>query len=223
VSASRVFAVTPKRRHAGSNYEPKMMARLNLLPEPAFVDLKPILGERLQRIAADINVEQYSSLLDPLMREVLTHGFAEAGAHEGTVWLVDAAGEYLVPAYNSGPNAALLVGKFRQPLGAGLICMVFASEQPFVENEVHKNPNANPLLDTLLHVQTCALIGVPFSFLQRCRGVISCVRLRQGDEQQALPDGFRPADLIAVQRAASVLARLIEYRLLCSAVDWSHS
>src|ERR1044071_5937458 len=133
-----------------------MSKRLNLLPDPAFADLKPVLWERLERVAATIQPEQLGSLLDPLMRQILDQGFTQAGAHEGTLWLVDPAGEHLVPAYNTGPPPGEIVGKFKQPLNAGLICMVFASEQPFLENDVWKNTAQSKLLDSRLQVQTCA-------------------------------------------------------------------
>src|SRR5689334_22294167 len=134
-----------------------MTTRLNVLPDPAFLDLKAVLAERLERVATGIQPEQFGSLLDPLARQTLERGFAEAEAHEGTVWLLDQSGEFLVPALNSGPDAARLVGQFKQPLSAGLICMVFSSEQPFLENEVWKNSKQSKLLDSLLQVQTAAM------------------------------------------------------------------
>src|SRR5881227_494275 len=68
-------------------------ARLNILPDPAFLDLKSALSERLERIAAGLQPEQFASMLDPLMCQTIEHGFAEAGADEGTVWLLDPADE----------------------------------------------------------------------------------------------------------------------------------
>ncbi|SPE60455.1 GAF domain protein [Verrucomicrobia bacterium] len=195
--------------------------RLNILPDPSFRDLRPMLCERLGRIGTGIYAEQFGALLDTLMRETLGQGFAAAGAHEGTVWLLDEASEHLVPAYNTGPQADRLVGKFKQPLNAGLICMVFASEQPFVENEVWKNSQQSKLLDTALEKQTCAMIAVPFHFLGACRGVVSCVQLKQRGSTEPDPPGFRAEHLASVHRAALVLARLIEYRLLGWTVGWS--
>ena len=150
---------------------------MNILPDPAFLDLKSVLSERLERIAGSLQPEQFGSLLDPLMRQTIEHGFAEARANEGTVWLLDQASEYLIPAWNTGPNANKLVGKFKQPLNAGLISMVLSSEQPFLENEVWKNSRHSKLLDSMLEVQTGAMIAVPFYFLRACRGVVSCVKL----------------------------------------------
>src|SRR5262249_36878765 len=156
-----------------------LLTRVSSLPDPAFEQLRPMLAERLDRLGSSIRPEQFASLLNPLMRQVLEKGFADAGADEGTVWLLDEAGENLVPAYNNGPQASQFVGRFKQPLKAGLICMVFASEQPFMENEVWKNSRQSKLLDTQLQVRTWAMIAVPFYFLGTCRGVISCVQLKR--------------------------------------------
>jgi hypothetical protein len=196
-------------------------ARLNVLPDPAFLDLKTALAERLERLAAGIQPEQFGSVMDPLMRQTLERGFADAGAHEGTVWLLDPGNEFLVPAWNSGPNADRLVGRFKQPLNAGLICMVFSSEQPFLENEVWKNSHQSKLLDSLLEVQTAAMIAVPFYFLSGCRGVVSSVQLRSSNDTAADPSGFRPEHLAHIQRATALLSKLIELKLLSRTVGWS--
>ena len=116
-----------------------------------------------------------------------------------------------------------MVGRFRQPLKSGLICMVFASEQPFLENEVSKNPGQSKLLDSLLEVKTTALIAVPFYFLGTCRGVVSCVQLSKSGSQPASAPGFRPQHLDTMQRTASILSNLLEYQLLSYAVGWKNS
>jgi hypothetical protein len=199
-----------------------LVPRLNILPEPAFLELRPVLSERLARIGSSIHAAQFGSLLDPLMRQALQAGFSAAGADEGTVWLLDEAGENLVPGYNTGPNADKLVGRFKQPLNAGLICMVFASEQPFLENEVGKNSEKSQLLDRMLGVTTYAMIAAPFTFLQGCRGVISCVQLHTPASGKSDPVGFRPEHLATIQRTTAVLSQLIEFRLLSQTVGWTN-
>ena len=196
---------------------------MNILPDAAFLELEPGLSERMLRIGASIHAEEFSALADPLMREIFHSGVSEAGAHEGTVWLVDEGGEFLVPAVNTGPRAGEMVGHFRQPLKSGLICMVFDSEQPFLENEVSNNPGQSKLLDSKLGVRTTALIAVPFYFLRNCRGVISCVQLEGPGYDSAGSTGFRPQHLKIMQHTASVLAQLIEYQLLSCAVGWKNS
>jgi len=199
---------------------PPMSERFNILPDSRFVGLKPALAERLAEARDAVQPANFVSLLDPLMREALRQGFEEAAASEGTVWLLDATGEHLAPAYNTGPNAAEIVGSFRQPLYHGLISMVFASEQPFVENDVSRNSQHSKLLDTALGQQTQALLAAPFYLFRECRGVVSCVQLQQAGPSRQGPAGFRPEALAVVQRATSIVTRLLEYRLLRRVVDW---
>jgi hypothetical protein len=198
-----------------------LFVRLNVLPDPAFLDLKPVLAERLQRLAESIHAPQLQALLDPLMLQALQRGFAEAGADEGTVWLLDESAGGLEPAYNTGPHAQKLVGHFKQPLNSGLICMVFATEQPFLENEVSLNTRQSKLVDSLLQVETYAMIAVPFYFLQSVRGVVSCVQLRSTATDAADPSGFRPEHLASVQRTTALVSQLIEFRLLGRVVGWT--
>lgn len=194
---------------------------LNILPDPDLERMKPALCQHLARIAANIHTGQFAALLDPLTREVMQQGFDEAGAHEGTVWLVDEAHENLAAAYNTGAQAAQIVGKFKQPLNSGLVCMVFASEQPFLENEVFKDVQQSKTLDSLLKTQTFAMIAVPFYLLGECQGVVSCVQLKRLDAAEAPPPGFRPENLVRVQRMTAVFSQLLEYRILCRTLGWA--
>lgn len=198
-----------------------MNSRLNIVPDPAFAGLTPALVERIGRIGASLHAAEFCALMDPLLCQTLQRGFTGAGAHEGTVWLVDEPGQNLEPVYNTGPDAAKFVGCFKQPLGSGLIGMVFASQQSFLENEVGHNAKQSKLLDSRLQTQTQAMIAVPLHLLSDCRGVISCVQLkRPGTPDLRLP-GFMPEHLEDIQRVASVLAQLIEFRLLSLAVGWT--
>lgn len=199
-----------------------MSLHLNLVAEPAFAGLSSVLSDRMARLGEDIHAAEFAQLLDPLLREVLARGFAEVGAHEGTVWIVDATGQFLEPAFNNGPNAAQIVGQFKQPLNTGLISMVFATEQSFLENDVAKNAQQSKLLDSKLNLQTTALIAIPFQFLNACRGVVSCVQLAAPGQSPSVSPGFRLEQLPGIQRCAALVSQLIEYRLLSRAVGWKH-
>jgi hypothetical protein len=213
--ARRRVAATP-------GHDRFLNTRCTILPDPRFASLRPALAERLAAVASSVQPGNFGSLLDPLMQEVLRHGFAEATAHEGSVWLLDADAKYLVPAYNTGPEAARLIGKMRQPLDKGIVCMVFANEQPFLENQVYKNQLHSTLVDESLDQQTCAQIAVPFYFLKVCRGVVSCVQLKRRNSPAPDPPGFLPEHLTRVQRAATLLSRLLELRLLSSTLGWNN-
>jgi len=112
-----------------------------------------------------------------------------------------------------------LVGKFTQPLNQGLVCMVLASEQPFLENEVWKSSQHSKALDGLLRTQTQAMIAVPFYFLRACRGVVSCVQLKLPQRAAGLT-GFRPEHLSQIERTSSLLSLLIELLLILEPIGW---
>jgi hypothetical protein len=198
-----------------------LTSKLIISLDSAFDTMTSALAGRLRQIGSSIHAAEFRGLLDPLVCQTLKWGFAEAGAHEGTVWLLDEAGENLEPAYNTGPDAEKIVGSFKQPLGAGLVCMVFASQQPFLENEVYRNAQQSKLLDSRLQTQTHAMIVVPFHFLHDCRGVVSCVQLKPRGGAGPDPPGFKPGHIVDVQRTVAIMSQLIEFRVLSLAVGWT--
>lgn len=197
-----------------------MSTRSNVLPDERFVALRPALEERVLLAAHTVTAENFPGFLDAAARDTLLHGFRAAGAHEGTVWLADATREHLVAAFNSGPRAGEIAGHFRQSLRAGMISLVFASEQPLCENEVHKNERQDKTLDRQLGLLTVAMMAVPFYFARELRGVISCVRLKNAAAPEADPPPFSLENLRALQSAAAVVSKLLDHRLLCDSVGW---
>jgi hypothetical protein len=196
-----------------------MSRRFNLLADPRFAPLHSALRERVAAAAAALDAETFADLLDPVMSSVFAASLTAAGAHEGTIWLVDSAEENLVPVINTGPNASGFVGRFRQPLTRGLISMVFATEQPFCENEVYAHAAQDKTLDNSLGVVTCSMMAVPFYFAQQLRGVISCVQLKPHGAAED-PPGFSMASIRDVQLGAVVVGRLIDHRLVSVSVGW---
>jgi hypothetical protein len=194
--------------------------RLTLLADERFSVLLPALGERLAIVGRSITADNFASMLDETMRRAIHVAFRDAHADEGTIWLVEEATDTLVAAYNTGLNAEKLVGHFKQPLDAGLISMVYANEQPFLENDVSRNSKQDKSLDSLLSLQTCAMIVSPFYFLEACRGVISCVQLTAAGAGYS-GRGFDEEDKSAVCHAAATLGRLIDHRILRSIVGLS--
>ena len=145
------------------------------------------------------------------MKQIFDDAVEGVGATEGSVWLLDQATESLTLAYNTGPNSQTLVGKFKQPLSAGLISMVFSTEQSFVENEVFKNSLQDKTLDSTLKVRTKAMIAVPFYFLGACRGVASCVELASPTREGLDTKGFDENDEAVFRNVSVILGRLIEH------------
>ncbi len=196
----------------------RMETRLQILPDERFSALRAGFDERLSGLGGLLSPANFSSFLDAVMRDVLHSGFARAAAHEGSVWLLDEKHEHLAIAHNTGPNAARLIGDFKQPLNTGLISLVVASEQPLCENRMRENALQDKSLDQKLGLVTCAMLATPFSFGCRMRGVISCVQLTRAELNEPEPAGFSLDHLRALQFTAATLSRLIDQRLLMLAI-----
>lgn len=191
-----------------------MDGRFTVLPEEQLEVLRPILELRMREAAGWAGAERFAEFFDASMRTFLVDGFHRVGAHEGTIWMLDAERQHLIPRFNSGPHAAAFVGSFRQTLRTGMISMVAATQQPICENDMCRDARQDTALDRQLQLQTCAMLAVPFSFMGEVRGVISCVQLKAAGSAEPDPPGFPPKALQTFQLTAGVLARLIEYRLL---------
>jgi hypothetical protein len=206
-----------------------LATRPNFLASERFLPLRSVLQDHLQRMAATITPENFPAICDDRIWRLLNDSFKRAGADEGSVWIVDSEMKHLVISYNSGPQAETITG-FRQSLDEGIVSLVFANEQSFVETEVFRNAQHSGILDDKLGVTTYAMIVVPFYFLNECRGVISCVKLMEATARAgklvpkgALPGGFDLNDLATMQNAVLIIRDLIDYGLLKTAVAWNQS
>ena len=178
--------------------------------------------EKILATALALTSAQTRALFDVGVGEVLSKTFSEAHADEGTVWWLDEPIGALVPIWNNGPDADAFVGRFCQPLSAGLISMVLASEQPFVENAVPDCSGQDPRLDTELGVRTQALIAVPLLLFRRCLGVVSCVQLARSSPAPTPRAGYVGDDLRRVLKGVSLATRLLEHRVMNHALGWNH-
>jgi hypothetical protein len=197
-------------------------SRMTLLPDQRFLALLAGLQDRLAEAGRSIKPSNFMLLLDDAMRRVLHLAFRNADADEGTVWIVAETGDALVPVLNTGPNGAQFVGRFRQPLSAGLISMVFSNEQPFLENDVTHEAAQDKTLDSMLGSATLAMIACPFYFLDACRGVISCVQLGTLGSGTELTRGFQESHRAEIRHAATILGRLIDNQVLRAVVGLRH-
>ncbi len=152
---------------------------------------------------------------DPLTRHYLDLGRRTITADEGTLWLIDDAETQLVPAFNTGPSAEVILARHRQPLDEGLIGMVFVNGQSMVENDAHLNENQSKRLDRMLGCQTRSLIAVPYHLFGRRLGVASFVQLDDPRaEAPATSRSFNPGHLEEAENLVSLMARLAERKLL---------
>lgn len=188
--------------------------RLTVLPDLRLDAARGIVATRMDEVARELTAGAFEEFFTVTMRGALLEAFATAGAHEGTIWLLDSTERFLIPRFNNGPNAANFVGKFRQTLQTGMISMVVATQQPICENGAHRNVVHDRTLDQKLGLRTCAMLAVPLYFSNRLRGVISAVQLQPATSTEPDPPGFSPADLQSLLLAADVLERLIEHQLL---------
>jgi len=195
-----------------------MAGRLTVLNDDRLDVLRPVIDARVKAAADLVGDGAFEEFFDRMMRAQLIEALTGARAHEGTVWLLDPTRSFLVPRFNSGPNADSFVGSFRQSLRSGMISMVVATEQPICENEVHKNQQQDKSLDLKLQLITCAMLAVPFYFAGELRGVISAVQLKSADSFAPEPEGFTAENLGTLQLSASVLSRMIEHQLISLAL-----
>ena len=187
--------------------------RITLLPEPQFVALQPQLARRMDCAAKLLTPANFTSFCDGAMRRLIADTLHHCGATEGSIWLLDEKGQHLVNAFDHGPDAARLVG-FRQPLKSGIISMVFATHQPFLENQVFQNAMHASAADKLTGHRTNAMIAVPLFFASDCRGVISAVQLVPAVKAAAGSPGFTAEHLARMQFTSELLSRLIDLKLL---------
>ena len=197
-----------------------MGERLTVLNDDRLDHVRPIVRAHLRELAARAGAGAFEEFFDGTMRALLMDRFLAIGAHEGTVWLLEESRKYLIPRFNTGPNAASFVGQFRQSVSSGMISMVVSTELPLCENEVGKNQQQDKSLDEMLGLQTCAMLATPLYFAGELRGVISAVQLRAPHSTAPEPPGFSPQHLDALQLTAAVLARLIEQALLSLAIGF---
>ncbi len=195
-----------------------MGGRLTVLNDDRLSALRAIVAARVRELASLAGTGAFDEFFDSTMRAVVIEGLKHAGAHEGTVWLLDETRSFLIPRFNSGPNAVQFVGRFRQSLRSGMISMVVSTEQPICENEVRKNQRQDKTLDHELGVWTCAMLATPFYFAGELRGVISAVQLKTAGSPDPEPPGFSAHDLNVMELMATVLARLVEQQFLSLAL-----
>jgi GAF domain len=191
-----------------------MAGRITVLPDERLLALRPTVEVRMRQAAALLCSQGFDHCFDETMRRLLCEAFKNAGAHEGTVWVIDDGCTELIPRFNSGPNAARFIASFRQPLNVGMISTVAVTEQPLCENAVHEDSRQDKRIDLELGVRTWAMLAVPFRFAGELRGVVSCVQLRDGEDTGPPPPGFTLEHLHKLQAAVAVLSRLIDARLM---------
>jgi hypothetical protein len=196
--------------------------RFSLLPDPRFRKHASALADRLDKAAKLITRETFNDFADDLMTTILEDSFDAAGADEGTLWLVNPGKPELDTVFNNGPTAAKIL-KHSQKLDRGLISMVFSTGQPFCENNISENPEHDKAVDRETGFSTTAMIAVPFYFAQQCRGIVSCVQLTKKPGSAPTRASFDMESMREVSRAASLLTRLFDFKLISRIIGYGHN
>lgn len=188
--------------------------QLPLLRHPTLGESAPILERHLEDWISACRPDQLVDLVDASAKTLLRDAFSAAGGCEGTLWIADTKAGELVACYNTGGDASKLVG-FRQPMGQGIISMVYAQQQPYCENRIQASAGHDDTLDRKIAKHTTAMIAVPFYFAFGLQGVISCVQL---EEAASARDGFTSADVELIVRVSNLVERLINEALVSAAL-----
>lgn len=196
------------------------MGGLSISPNPEFASAAQHLRNEVTSVGDHLDAGSFTRLLTPLAKNTLLGAFRKAGTSHGAIWLADSTGDHLVPVFGCGEYAEdFLNGKFRLPTDQGLISMVFATGQPFCENEIHTNPGHSPLLDRQLGVSTEAMIAIPLTFANRLRGIVSCVHLST-NESDGESKTFSGEDLSDLELASAAIARILDLVLIEHILGW---
>lgn len=185
--------------------------RLNFLKNSDFSQLGTDVEKHIETWIEASNPVETAGLLDQVCQDILKGVFSQIGGSEGTVWLANPDEDSLVAVINSGPHSKDIVG-FEQPIGSGIISMVFAQQQPYCENEISADAGHDDTLDRQIDKATRAMVAIPFYFAFGLRGVISCVQLLSDESPE--PKGFGSADIEQMVKAGNNVERLVNGKLL---------
>ena len=143
-----------------------------------------------------------------LLTEVLKRCCGVVHCNDCALWLT--GGDHLHPVLGFGPHSVQFIGTYSHPLDEGLISMVYASGQPFCENNIQANPQHSSKLDQQLGIQTDAMIVVPVVSAGEITGVITCVHTSAANSSAHDTRDFASQDMNELEFTAALLGRVLE-------------
>lgn len=185
--------------------------RLKFLSTPEFNQFGADVESHIESWIQSSHPSDIAGLLDDMCLAVFSRIFEMVGGSEGTLWLSNSDESKLVAVFNSGPHSDDIVG-FEQPIGSGIISMVYSQQQPYCENEISAETGHDDTLDKQIHTFTRAMLVVPFYFAFGLRGVLSCVQLKE--EGLPEPSGFQSSDVELMVRGGNNVERLLNGKIL---------
>ena len=192
----------------------------HLDPEVAMV-----VGNALRESARQATPEQLRDRIDAPLGNMIDAALAGTGSDEGTVWAADRDLEEpaLVPIYHfrPGKDTKEFLEKVSQPLGDGLISMVFASGNSLCENDIANDPAHSKIVDTTTGRKTRAMIVTPIYASSVVIAVLTGVRIApENTGEQSSGDAYSSKDLATLQSAARIIGEVFELRYLARLCDW---
>ena len=154
--------------------------------------------------------QQVDDASHSLLTEVLKRCVDAVRCSDCALWLADT--DHLHPILGHGPHSSRFIGSYKHPLTEGLMSMVYASGQPFCENNIQQNPQHSTSLDEHLEIKTDAMIVIPVVSSSEIRGVITCVHTSNNTNPNQLDQqhNFTPADMSELEYTAALAGRILE-------------
>lgn len=187
-------------------------------PDQTIEHSLPSVLQRIAHLRESLAEGSYDGIAGGFGSSVMTQQLQLMNADEGTVWVVDKQSTGLVPVWNNGPTAEKLLSSHRQPLGSGLISMVFATETTICESDVHHHKLHDSTVDRLTGSKTTSMVAVPWHCAGAVLGVLSAVKLVRDDDSPPVEENFRPEAVRQLSLAAAALGAWIDCRLFATAL-----
>jgi hypothetical protein len=167
--------------------------------DPGLSGVSARLTDCVQRSLEILKPFEALSLITPAMVDCFADLLASAHADGGTLWMLCPGGAALEAVMN--PLEPEILGK-RQPLVSGIVSLVLATGETACVAGVSTHQSHSPVIDIALGKTTHSIIALPVSLAGTIRGVLTVVRLKEGESL-----GERETNMF--QRYGEILASLM--------------
>jgi len=184
------------------------MNRLVIVPDEKFEPLASTLKGRLSAVAGELKSEHFAGLMNELCRRVLL-GFVRNRSDQELLLWGCSDGPFRV-AWTSLPPESEVLNIVTAARDAGLPARVRESGQPATQTAGELQAGAWTNLEERRGRALDSMVASPVFVFDKCPAVLSLASYRTGGEPR-IPSH---ADLVDLTETASLLARLIEDRLV---------
>jgi adenylate cyclase len=139
---------------------------------------------------------------DPTIRQIVKEAVAQVGAQDGSLLLLDDAGERLRFAMAGDDVERVLAGK-SVPVGGSITGLAVAFGQPMIVNNVQQDQRHYAEIDRITGMVTRSMMAVPLSSPAGDFGALTAVNAR-------VEEGFTRADLERFEQAARRIVERLE-------------